>query len=128
MRLHPKRKDRQGATLPKRWEPRFWELADARHKTVRLVRERVEALTEDANVDSEQKRLLVSRAAFLSLQLETLEVMASQGGEFDMGKWTQGVNALTGLLKALGLDKKAKVLDLKAHLAKKGKHDEDVHA
>ncbi len=46
-----------------------------------------------------------------------MEVEASQAGTFDPGVYTQMVNCLAGLLKALGLEKRAKAVgDLKSYV------------
>jgi hypothetical protein len=45
---------------------------------------------------------------FLAAQLETLRTQAANGGEIDMGSFTQQLNALSGLLSKLGLERKTK--------------------
>lgn len=119
--MHIKKRRKPGPKdLPARWEPRFFEQADSRYQAIKLVRERVQALADDVDADSEQKRLLVSRAAFLSILLETMEVKHTTGEEeLDVGKWTQAVNALTGLLAKLGIERKVPAVDLATYL--KGK-------
>jgi hypothetical protein len=108
-------------TLPKRFEPRFWKDADHRHHKVRLIKRRCAALAQDTGADSAQKELLCQRAAFISVVLETMEVLLAEGREgFDLGAYTQATNTLTGLLKTLGLDRHVKnVTDLKTYLAEK---------
>jgi hypothetical protein len=95
------------ARVPKRFLPRFWENADQRQVAIREIKRRYALLRKDAGADSFQRDLLAQRAIFISVQLETMEVEASEGGDFNSGHYTQMVNALTGLLKALGLEKRA---------------------
>lgn len=84
---------------------------------VREIKKRLTRLMEDVGADSYQKELLVRRAIFISVQLETMEVNAAEGGMFDMGCYTQAVNALSGLLTKLGLDRKAQeVIDLQDYI------------
>jgi hypothetical protein len=52
--------------------------------------------------------LLAQRAAFLALRLETMEVVYATEGRFDAGVDTAMTNTLVGLLKALGLERKAR--------------------
>jgi len=88
--------------------PRFWEQADSRLAIVRAIKERYEALKEDAGADSIQKQLLCQRAVFLSVWLETVERKALEDSVFAAGEYTQSVNALSGLLSKLGLSKVSK--------------------
>jgi len=113
---------RQPVTLPKRFEPRFWEDADQRHSIVRIIKRRYHALKLDVGADSLQKDLLVQRAAFISTILETQEVVAAEGGGLDLGSYVQAANALSGLLIRLGLEKRIKnVNDLRTYLDQKRK-------
>lgn len=105
-------------TLPERFTPQFWQEADQRLAIVREIRRRVTALKADSGADSAQKQTLCERAVFLALQLETQEREAVENGRIDLGSYTQGCNALLGLLRALGLQKHAKPVngDLKTYL------------
>lgn len=94
--------------LAKRFTPRFWEQADSRLATIREMRHRYDLLKADCQADSYQKDLLCQRATFVAAKLETMEVTATETGEFDMGVYTQAVNCLLGLLRSLGLERKAK--------------------
>src|SRR6185503_5636438 len=101
---------RQPVTIPKRFTPRFWDDSDGRCAVVKTILRRYERIKEDAGGgESYQRDLLCQRVAFISIILETQEVKAAEGGEgFDLGVYTQATNALTGLLKTLGLDKRMK--------------------
>lgn len=115
------RKAKSTATLPQRFEPKFLETTDQRQKVIKLIRRRLERLKEEAGCDSFQKEMLAEQAIFISVQLETMKVNALEGGDFEYGQFVQAVNCLTGLLKALGLNRSAtNVLDLQTYLAKKG--------
>lgn len=105
-------------TLPKRFEPRFWEDADQRHHKVRTIRKRYLLLKEHCGADSAQKEMLCQRAAFISMVLETMEVLLAEGKDgFELGSYVQGTNALSGLLKSLGLERHVKqVGGLRAYL------------
>ena len=101
------RRAKKPATLPGWFQPRFIEDCDQRQKIVRTIRERYESLRGDVAADNTQKDLLVRRAVFMSIQLETMEITAAEGGDFDAGIYTQMCNALKGYLKDLGLETKA---------------------
>lgn len=93
------------------FRPRFWADLDGRTNLAQMIRDRYESLKADAGVESQQRDLLTQRAVFLSLVLETQECEAVTNGTFDLGSYTQGINALTGVLRALGLDRRAKHVD-----------------
>jgi len=92
-------------TLPDRFEPRFWEELGEYLPARRVLLERYERLCEDAGVDSIQKELIAQRAVFLSVRLETMEVVALRTGKINGGQYTQAVNSLVGLLRSLGLER-----------------------
>jgi hypothetical protein len=103
-------------TVPARFSPRFWAEADQRCAIVKEIQRRYAELREDTGTESVQKDILCQRATFIAIQLETMECEAMEHGRLDVGVYTQGVNALLGLLKALGLEKKLKkTLDLAAY-------------
>jgi len=95
-----------GDTIPNRFEPPFWESADGRCAVIKELRRRYAELIADTGADSFQKRLLCQRAIFLAVQIETMEITAAEDGTFEAGVYTQAVNALSGLLSKLGLDKR----------------------
>lgn len=115
---------RQTVTIPAQFKPRFWDDSDRRCAVVKTIRQRYQKLKEHCGGDeSIQRDLLCQRVAFISIILETQEVQAAEGGDLDLGVYTQASNALTGLLKTLGLEKRMKsVTDLREYLdQKKGK-------
>jgi len=105
--------------------PSFWETVDGRLASVKRIKRRLEALRKDAKVDSNQKQMIAQRAVFLALQLETMEQQAATGGAIDFGRYSQGCNALLGLLRHLGLNSvsSAKRLSLKEYAAAAGGED-----
>jgi len=114
------RRAKSPATIPSRFEPKFLDKADQRQKVIKLIRRRLERLKTEAGCDSIQKELLANEAIFISVQLETMRVNALEGKHFDAGVYTCMVNALSGLLSKLKLEKQAgQVLDLDAYLATK---------
>ncbi len=100
------RKAKTPATLPNRFEPRFLEQLDQRLGVVKLIKKRVQQLTEDAGADSTQKRMLVRRAVFICVRLETMESEAIETGHLDFGPYVQAVNSLKGILNDLGIEKR----------------------
>lgn len=87
--------------------------------TIKEIRDRYELLKRDSGADSAQKDILVRRATFLSVRCETMEVVASEGGSFDAGVYASLVNTLLGVLRSLGLGRKAKVESLQSYLKQK---------
>ncbi len=105
-----------------RWQPRFLDDTDHRQACVKAIRQRMKLLKEDCGCDSFQKELLVEQAVFISVQLETMKVDALEGKPFEAGVFTQMVNSLVGLLRVLGIEKKAAgVLDLKTYVGGKAR-------
>jgi hypothetical protein len=108
------------STLPKRFEPKFWNQVDRRSPAACEIRKRYESLRADAGVESEQRDILCQRAVFLVCLLETSEITAIETGKLDVGQHVQAVNSLIGLLKALGLERAVKTAtDLKSYIRKK---------
>ena len=103
-----KRNEKKLVTLPDRFVPQFWDEADGRISVVKEIRNRYRMLKQDVQADSYQKDLLCQRVTFISIQLETMELVATETGKFNAGVYTQMVNSLMGLLKSLGLERKAK--------------------
>lgn len=115
----PRPKKKMEITLKERFVPRFLEDVDGRSAIVKEIRRRLDELVADADANSFQKQLLAKEAIFISIQLETMRANAIDGGKLDAGVYTQMVNALSGLLAKLGLEKKvSKTIDLKAYVAR----------
>ena len=110
------------STLPDRFVPKFLDEADGRQASIRLIRQKLNQLMGDVDADSVQKEMLCEQAVFLYVKLQTMQVEALETGELDFGSYTQAVNALSGLLTKLGLEKKAKqTLDLKGYVKERKK-------
>lgn len=107
---------RKSLTMPAAFTPQFWIEQDQRMHAARAIRQRLEQLREHAGIDSAQKEILAQRAIFISLRLESAEIEAARTGEFDQGTYIQAVNTLLGLLRALGLSKRTKSVDLNSYL------------
>ena len=116
-RANKRLKSRRGLFLSTRFNPRFFEEADQRLHIIKTIRKQVETLKSHCGCDSMMKELLCKRAIFISILLETMEAKAAEGGELDVGSYTQMSNGLCGLLKSLGLERKMKnAKDLKTYI------------
>lgn len=110
----PKKHD----ALPKTFKPKFWKDCDKRLAFVRELEQRIERLQQETNADSFAKQILCQRAIFIALRLETMEREVAENGTFDPGPYVQATNALVGLLKTLGLNKKGESFRLNDYLKK----------
>jgi len=84
---------------------------DKRTALAQVMRERYRAFTDDlggADSLTYAKRSLVERVLWLEYWLAQQERALAQGQEFDVGRWTQAVNALQGILSKLGLERQDK--------------------
>jgi len=106
--------------LPGRYRPDWIEKMDGRTRLAQAVRQRLEALQADlGGLDalSYQERSLCRRAVWLEALLEQREARLAHGEEIDEGAHVQASNALMGVWKALGLQRRARdVPDLKTYL------------
>src|SRR6266566_411557 len=84
--------------VPASFIPLFWKHLDKRCGIVKEFYSRYRKLKTDSNANSLMLDLLCQRAAFISIQLETLECRMGERGKLDIGSYTQGVNCLQGLL------------------------------
>jgi hypothetical protein len=112
---------RKTITIPAQFKPRFWEDSDRRCAVVRAIKRRYEAVKDQCGGnESIQRDMLCQRVVFIATILETQEVQAAEGGELDLGVYTQATNSLIGLLKTLGLEKRIKSFtDLRGYLDQK---------
>lgn len=104
-----------------RFELRLIDEADSRFTVVKEMRNRIQQLIDDAALTSVQQHWLAARAVFIVGFLESLEVAAMEGTEIEWGSYVQATNALSGILKSLGLAKKLKkeVDSLESYLRRK---------
>jgi hypothetical protein len=110
------------AVLDASFKPQFWEELDEDLPITRKLKKLYRRLKDDTASTSAPKSLICQRAAFIAVQLESLEVAAVEKGKLDVGVYTQSVNALSGLLSKLGLEKKVATTKggLKAYLRDAG--------
>ncbi|PKL95570.1 MAG: hypothetical protein CVV18_05000 [Gammaproteobacteria bacterium HGW-Gammaproteobacteria-8] len=97
--------------IPPRYSETWIERMDGRTQVARAIRDRLEALQSDLGGPdsmSYQQRSLSKRAIWMEAVIEQQEIALSKGEEIDQGKLTQAVNTLIGLLKTLGLERKAR--------------------
>ena len=110
-------------TLPAEFRPRFLDALDGRTQTAKVLRQRLTEIQGDLGGEgslSYAKRSLARRAVWLESWIETQEVKAADGDEIAIGQQVQAVNSLIGLLKTLGLERKAKdVPSLQQYLAQR---------
>ena len=95
---------------PQSYRPDWLEAMDGRLGTVKVIKDRLSMLCEDlGGVESMsyQRRSLAKRVVWLEAMIEQQEAAIARGEDVDAGRWTQGINSLMGLLKALGLDRVA---------------------
>jgi hypothetical protein len=109
--------------VPERFKAGWLDDLDGRRTLARELRQRYQELTDDLGGSDQlsyQRRTLAERAIFLEYHLSREEQQLAQGEDFDAGRWVQACNALVGLMKTLGLDRKARdVPSLSEYLAKK---------
>ncbi|GAA0581432.1 hypothetical protein GCM10008997_32910 [Halomonas salifodinae] len=112
------------SALPNDYSHDWLERLDGRTRLAQAVRQRYSALTTDLGGHenlSYQRRSLARRALWQEAVIEQMEAALARGEDVDLGRMTQAVNSLQGLLKTLGLDRKAKdIPDLQTYLANRG--------
>jgi hypothetical protein len=103
--------------IPSVFTPKFWLKADSRSLVAKTVQKRRAALRDAIQADSPQQESIIDRISFLEIVLETMEVEAQESGQFDSNRYCALTNTLVGLLKSIGLERKAKpVGDLQSYL------------
>lgn len=96
---------------PEQFTPDWLSQLDGRRGVSQAMRQRYRQFTDDLGGESTlsyAQLSLVSRALFLEYWLQQQEQTLAAGNEVDMGKYTQSINALQGILQKLGLERKAK--------------------
>lgn len=110
--------------IPDRYSPGWMGKLDQRTSLAQELSRRHRQLCDDLGglpALSYQQRALTERALFLELHLQTEEAKLANGEDFDSGRWVQACNALTGVLKTLGLERRARdVPSLPEYLAQQG--------
>ena len=96
---------------PDKFSAGWLQELDKRTGIAQLMQHRYQIFTDDlGGVDrlSYAQRSLVERSLWLEYWLASQERELASGGEFDVGKWTQAVNSLQGILSKLGLSRQAR--------------------
>lgn len=113
----------KNSEVPTQFQTGWLGELDGRQSLAKELRQRFQSLCTDlGGLDtlSYSQRSLVERAIWLELWLSREEQQLAKGKEFDVGRWTQGCNALLGVLKNLGLERRQKdVPDLQTYLRNK---------
>ncbi len=111
--------------VPGKFRPGFLDAMDKRTELYKLLRSRLDAITEDLGGVGEIsliKATIIEKFCWIQAHLETIEAELALGEverEAVMGKWIQGVNSLVGLAKMLGLERTKSVESLGSYLATK---------
>lgn len=109
---------------PKEYAPGWLQQLDNRTSLAADLRDRWNQITADlggAESLSYIQRSMVERCLLIEFWLTRMEVeLATGGADFDAGKYTQSVNALSGLYSKLGLQRVAHDVNLGTFLQNKG--------
>lgn len=99
-------------TLPAKFQAGFLSTLDGRTELARALRANRQAIVDDIGGEadlSHVKNALVERFVWLEGILQTIEHEMAAGTinkSEALGRWIQGLNAMSGLAKALGVDRK----------------------
>ena len=114
--------------IPDVFTPGYLADLDGRTAIAVAMRARWQELTDDmggADRLSYAQRSLAERALWLEHWIALQERELAAGNDADTGRMTQATNALLGLYRTLGLERRARDVtpDLAAYIAGKGKTD-----
>jgi hypothetical protein len=101
----------QPRTPPERFEPGFIANTDMRFALPKLLRARLHELVTDlggADALSYMERVLCERLIHTEWQMGVWEALARDGQPIDHARYLHAVNALNGLVRSLGLKRRAK--------------------
>ena len=110
--------------IPARYSPDFLTGMDGRVRLVKELKARLRQLHADlggVSTLSYAKQSLCKRAIFIESRIDDFEAKLAQGNEAELGSYIQMTNSLLGLLKTLGLQRKAKELNLQDYISAKDK-------
>lgn len=94
---------------PEKFEPQWLAALDGRTAIAQEMRRRFDEVSADLGGDlSYLTRSLVSRYLWQEFWIQQQEQHLAEGKEVDIGKYTQAVNAASGLAAKLGLGRKAR--------------------
>lgn len=107
--------------IPDTYSPDWIERLDGRTRVAQAVKERLAALVTDCGGDlSYQRYSLCKRAVWMEAVIERQEAALARGEDIDQGRWTQAVNTLVGVLRTLGLERRAKPTeDLQSYMRRR---------
>ena len=111
--------------IPPKFAPGYLDRLDGRTAIAVDMRARWAAMTADLGGEaslSYSQRSLCERALWLEhwLAVQEQALAAGEYEAFDAGRWTQACNALQGILKTLGIERRAKdVTSLSDYIAQK---------
>lgn len=111
--------------LPAKYEPGFLREMDLRTGLAQRLHENFNAICDDAGGAADlahTKLAMIERFVFLEAMLATMEQQIADGADNAtelLGKWVQGINAMQGLAKLIGLERQARRADLKAYMAER---------
>lgn len=118
----PKRNGKaQAVTLPRTFTPQFLDSLDGRCTVARVLRQRFERVRDEVGATTLAKEALCRRLVFTDAVLESMESEAAESGKMaDMGAYVQATNAMLGLARTLGLERRANdATDLQTYLRQK---------
>jgi hypothetical protein len=124
-------REKKSKTLPIKYSKGFLDKLDGRTELAQQLHAAYTELTDDlGGTDSlsHVKKVLAEKFCWLSAILRGIELQIAEGRRKDSGellaKWVQGLNALTGLARSLGLERKARKLDdLQSYVRSKKRRD-----
>lgn len=95
---------------PRTFDPLWIQKADNRLVVIKMARERLSDLANDLGGDlSYQETVLARRLIWLELLAETIERDVSEGkADVDIGGYVQRINAIVGVIRLLGLKRRAR--------------------
>lgn len=107
---------------PDKFAPQWLSALDGRTAIAQEMRRRFDEVSADLGGDlSYLTRSLVSRYLWQEFWIQTQEEALARGQEIDIGRYTQAVNAASGLAAKLGLERRQRdVPSLSDYLAAKG--------
>src|SRR4051812_18598348 len=113
MSTRTRARKRKATTLPDQFQAGFLATLDGRSELARILRDNYKAIVNDIGSPDDighVKSALIERFVWLEAIIQTVEQEMATGvvGKSDaLGRCIQGVNALSGLAKVLGIERKA---------------------
>jgi hypothetical protein len=111
------------ANIPAQFDQGFLDQLDSRTNLAKNLRGKYTEICSDLGGKdslSYMQRSLIERALWFEFWIASQERALADGGELDVGRWTQAVNSLQGIYSRLGLQRQAKPApDLRSYIANK---------